>query len=40
VQDIFSKRLQTMLVECKTQELKRFARHVTDFEFHSYLETV
>ncbi|MGH1330664.1 MAG: glutamine synthetase family protein [Paracoccaceae bacterium] len=40
VQTIFSKRLQTMLVECKTQELKRFARHVTDFEYHSYLEIV
>ena len=40
VQDIFSKRLQTMLVECKTQELKRFAREITDFEYHSYLEVV
>ncbi|WP_028956771.1 glutamine synthetase family protein [Sulfitobacter sp. 20_GPM-1509m] len=40
VQDVFSKQLQTMLVECKTQELKRFARHVTDFEYHSYLEVV
>lgn len=40
VPDVFSTQLQTMLVECKTQELKRFARHVTDFEFHSYLEIV
>jgi glutamine synthetase len=29
-----------MLVECKMQELKRFSRHVTDFEYDSYLETV
>lgn len=40
VREIFSKQLQTMLVECKTQELKRFSRHVTDFEYHSYLEVV
>ena len=40
VPEMFSKRLQKMLVECKTQELKRFARHVTDFEYHSYLEVV
>ena len=40
VADIFSEKLQTMFVECKTQELKRFARHVTDFEYHSYLEVV
>lgn len=40
VADVFSKRLQKMLVECKTQEIKRFARHVTDFEYHSYLEVV
>ncbi|MGB7286552.1 MAG: glutamine synthetase family protein [Salaquimonas sp.] len=40
VPDIFSKRLQKMFVECKTQELKRFAREVTDFEYHSYLEVV
>ncbi len=40
VKTIFSKRLQTMLVECKMQELKRFSRHVTDFEFDAYLETV
>jgi len=40
VRNIFSRQLQTMLVECKTQELKKFARHVTDFEYHSYLEVV
>ena len=40
VEHIFSKRLQTMLVECKTQELRTFARHVTDLEYHSYLEIV
>jgi glutamine synthetase len=40
VEHIFSKRLQTMLVECKTQEMKRFARYVTDFEYDSYLESV
>ena len=40
VLQIFSAQLQTMLVECKTQELRRFARHVSDFEYHSYLEVV
>ncbi|WP_193143141.1 glutamine synthetase family protein [Meridianimarinicoccus sp. MJW13] len=40
VPQVFSKRLQKMLVECKAQELQRFARHVTDFEIHSYLEVV
>ncbi|WP_458791044.1 glutamine synthetase family protein [Yoonia sp. MH D7] len=40
VQAVFSKRLQTMLVECKVQELRKFARMVTDFEYHSYLEVV
>jgi len=40
VQTVFSKRLQTMLVECKMQELKRFSRYVTDFEYDSYLESV
>ncbi|SFT86841.1 glutamine synthetase family protein [Sedimentitalea nanhaiensis] len=40
VQNIYSRRLQTMLVECKMQELKKFARQVTDFEYHSYLEVV
>jgi glutamine synthetase len=37
---IFSKRLQTMLVECKMQELRKFARYVTKFEYDSYLEIV
>lgn len=40
VQRIYSKRLQTMLVESKMQELKRFARQVTDFEYDTYLEVV
>lgn len=40
VQNIYSKRLQTMLVESKMQELQRFARQVTDFEYDSYLEVV
>ncbi len=40
VPDVFSTQLQTMLVECKTQELKKFARRVTDVEYHSYLEVV
>lgn len=40
VRKIYSKRLQTMLVESKTQELKRFARQVTDFEYDTYLGVV
>ena len=40
VQQIFSKQLQALLVDCKTQEVKRFAREVSDFEYHSYLEVV
>nr|WP_231710325.1 glutamine synthetase family protein [Roseibium limicola] len=40
VQNIYSKRLQTMLVESKMQELQRFARQVTDFEYDTYLEVV
>ena len=40
VQEIYSKRLQTMLVESKMQELRRFARQVTDFEYDTYLEVV
>ena len=40
VQDIFSKQLQTMFVECKSQEHKRFSQQVTDFEYHSYLDVV
>ncbi|MGO4854175.1 glutamine synthetase family protein [Phaeovulum sp. W22_SRMD_FR3] len=38
--DIYSRRLQRMFVQCKQQELRRFTRHVTDFEYHSYLEAV
>ncbi|WP_158966593.1 glutamine synthetase family protein [Chachezhania sediminis] len=40
VESIYSKRLKRMFVQCKQQELRRFTRHVTDFEYHSYLETV
>ncbi|MBU3030471.1 glutamine synthetase family protein [Paracoccus marinaquae] len=40
VQQIYSKRLRRMFVQCKLQELRRFTRHVTDFEYHSYLEAV
>ena len=40
VENVYSKRLQTMLVECKMQELKRFSRYVTDFEYDTYLEIV
>jgi glutamine synthetase len=40
VVEIFSRRLQRMFVQCKQQELRRFARQVTDFEYHSYLESV
>ncbi|HEY0212748.1 MAG TPA: glutamine synthetase family protein [Paenirhodobacter sp.] len=38
--DIYSKRLRRMFVQCKFQELRRFTRHVTEFEYHSYLEAV
>jgi len=40
MQRIFSPVLREMLVTCKRQELQAFSRHVTDFEYHSYLETV
>jgi len=40
VQKIFSEQLQTMFVQCKQQELKRFSQQVTDFEYQSYLEIV
>ena len=40
VQDIFSQQLQTMFVQCKQQELNRFAQEITDFEYRSYLEIV
>ncbi len=40
IEGIYSRRLQRMFTQCKQQELQRFARHVTDFEYHSYLEAV
>ncbi|KGJ04775.1 glutamate--putrescine ligase [Paracoccus halophilus] len=40
VQQIYARRLQRMFVQCKLQELRRFTRHVTEFEYHSYLEAV
>ncbi len=40
VTGIYSERLQRMLVQCKQQELSRFSRHVTDLEYHSFLEAV
>lgn len=40
VQQIYSKQLQRMFVQCKTQELARFSRQITDFEYQSYLEIV
>ena len=40
VREIFSPTLCQMLLACKRQEMKVFAEQVSDFEFHSYLETV
>lgn len=40
IEEIYSKRLRRMFVQCKLQELRRFARQVTEFEYHSYLEAV
>ena len=40
VTQIYARRLQRMFVQCKLQELRRFTRHVTEFEYHSYLEAV
>ncbi len=40
IEQIYAKRLKRMFVQCKMQELRRFTRHVTDFEYHSYLEAV
>ena len=40
VVEIYARRLQRMFVQCKMQELRRFTRHVTEFEYHSYLESV
>lgn len=40
VPDIYAPQLQGMLVDCKKQESRVFKRRVTDFEYHTYLETV
>lgn len=40
VPQVFSRRLQRMLVQCKRQELRRFTGHVTDLEYTTYLEVV
>lgn len=40
VNTIFSERLRGMLVDCKTQELRRFTSQVTDFEYATYLDVV
>ena len=40
VTQIYARRLQRMFVQCKLQELRRFTRQVTEFEYHSYLEAV
>lgn len=40
IERIFAPVLRNMLVSCKKQEHAVFTRHVTDFEYHSYLETV
>ena len=40
IDEFYAKRLKRMFVQCKLQELRRFTRHVTDFEYHSYLEAV
>ena len=37
---IFAPVLRSALVACKRQELAVFSARVTDFEYHSYLETV
>ncbi len=40
IERIFAPVLRDMLVACKQQERSVFARLVTDYEYHSYLETV
>ncbi len=40
VREIYSQQLYRMLIDCKKQELSVFNRRVTDFEYHTYLETV
>ncbi|CUH40007.1 Gamma-glutamylputrescine synthetase PuuA [Jannaschia seosinensis] len=37
---IYSRRLRRMLLDCKRQEQKQFNRHVSEFEFQTYLEVV
>jgi glutamine synthetase len=37
---MLSPTLQRMLIDCKRQEMEVFAQRVTDFEYHTYLETV
>ncbi len=38
--EIYSSQLQELFAGCKKQELAKFSRHITDFEYDSYLETV
>ncbi len=40
VTEIFSPTLKDMFADCKAQELRRFRRTVTEFEYQSYLEVV
>lgn len=40
IPEIFSRRLQRMLLDCKKQEHREFQRHVTDLEYQTYLEVV
>ncbi len=40
IERIFDPVLRNALVSCKQQERSVFTSHVTDFEYHSYLETV
>jgi len=40
VGQIFPKQLQSMFIQCKRQELGKFRRHVSGFEYAAYLETV
>jgi glutamine synthetase len=40
IPNMISPTLQRMLVDCKRQEMEVFAQRVTDFEYHTYLETV
>lgn len=38
--EILNPTLNGMIAACKRQEMERFAAHVTEFEYRSYLETV